>query len=132
MKMNDSNPEEKRKYPRVNYPCDFTLWPEGEIEEVIMGNAANLSAGGLSAFMYKDFFVGETGEIAIESPHLTEPLHCRYRALRSNVDASTIGEWKNYHKVAIQFLDLEGPQQRALAELVDRLIGIEQQKGQAQ
>ena len=93
-----------------------------------MGNAANLSAGGLSAFMYKDFFEGETGEITIESLHLTEPLHCRYKALRSQMDEATAGEWKNYHKVAIAFMDLEEGQQRALAGLVDRLIELQKKR----
>ena len=130
--MNTPDSKDKRKYPRANYPCDFSLWPNQDIEEVIMGNAANLSAGGMSAYIYKDFSEGETGEISIESPHLTQPLHCRYKALRSQMDEATAGEWKNYHKVAIEFMDLEEEQQRALAGLVDRLIDLEKKKKETQ
>ena len=126
--MTESKDSEKRQYPRVNFPCDFTLWPKGENEEVIMGNAANVSAGGLCAYLYKKFDGEETGEITINSPHLNEPISCWYKTLRSEMDAATAGEWKNYYKVVVYFLGLEEEKRIALAALVNRLIELEKQR----
>ena len=119
---------EKRESPRVNFPCDFTMWPTGDVEEVILGNAANVSAGGLCAYLYKNFAKGEAGEIKIKSPHLNESLHCQYKTVRSELDPATAGEWKNFHKVSIQFIDLEEEKKQALAELVNRLIETEKKQ----
>ena len=120
--MSESNLEEKREFPRANFPCKFTLWPQGEGKETIFGNAANLSAGGMSAFINKSFLSDEIGEIKIENPNLDESVYCRWKAVRCEEDFTSPEMGKKFYKIAIQFTDLEEGKKMALVALVKRLL----------
>ncbi len=115
--MFDAN---RRKYPRVNYPCQLTMWTANESHETVLANTSNIGTGGLCAHLNQGIAVGTKVDIQLNFTHSTTPLKC------SGVVVRSVKESDKFYNIGIQFEPLSELKHAFLDGIVSDLIALEQ------
>jgi len=66
--------ENRRKYPRVNYPCQLTIWLTDGSNETIMANTTNIGIGGLCVHLHQEIVVGTKLDIQLTFANTNDTL----------------------------------------------------------
>jgi hypothetical protein len=112
--------ENKRKFPRADYPCYLTLW-QGNGYETIMAQTSNIGAGGILLHLNRSFMIGSKIEVKIDfTDQIT--FQCSGLVLRCQQNREDSDERKGLYSVAIIFEGLDEAKTAHLKELVDNLI----------
>ena len=113
----------RRRYPRINYPCSITVWRMNQPEEVVMAHTANVGAGSLFVHLNQRMFSGVRVEVKIEFPKAEEAFKCFGKVLRCQ-DPLSHDEQK-FFAVAIEFEDLKPDQQETLDAIISSMLAQE-------
>lgn len=111
--------DNRRKYPRANYPCQLTLWLIDGGNETILANTSNIGLGGLCVFLTQDLKVGQKVDIQLNFLDTTTPFKCRGTVVRSLKDSD------QFYSVAVQFEPLSELKHAFLDGKVAELIMLE-------
>ena len=111
--------ENRRKYPRVNYPCQLTLWLADGSNETILANTSNIGIGGLCVHLNQDIVVGTKLDIQLNFANTTTPFKCSGTVVRCNK------ERERYYNLGVQFDPLNELKYAFLNGQVSELIDLE-------
>jgi hypothetical protein len=113
--MSDTN---RRKYLRVNYPCQLTLWlPEGP-NGMMLANTSNVGLGGLCVRVNQEILVGTKVDIQLDFTHTPTPFRCCGKVTRSmQLD-------KEFNSIGIEFESLSEPKHTFLRRKISELIDL--------
>jgi len=111
--------ENRRKYPRVNYPCQLTIWLTDGSNETIMANTTNIGIGGLCVHLHQEIVVGTKLDIQLTFANTTTPFKCTGRAVRC------FKEKERYYNVGVQFDPLNELKNAFLLGQVSELLDLE-------
>ncbi len=115
----------RRKYPRANYPCYLTLWVASGMQETILANTSNIGVGGLSVHLNQSVRVGTKVDIQLLFSNTTTPFKC------SGVVIHSGSESKKFHNVGIQFEPLGEIKTAFLEGKVSEILALEHKGNKA-
>ncbi len=115
--------ENKRKFPRVNYPCSLTIW-QGSGYDTIMTNTSNLGAGGILVHINQGMMIGAKVEIKIDC--LKEAsFECNGLVLRCHQNRESMEDSGETYSVAIAFEGLDEKRALQLKEVIEKFLNSE-------
>ena len=110
----------QRKFPRVNYPCQLTMWmPEGSYDTVLT-NALDIGQGGLCVKINREVIKGMKVDIEIDFKDNTAPFRCKGVVVRCRQDD------QDSYNVGVQFVSLSETNQAMLAEKISKFINLKE------
>jgi len=108
----------QRRFPRVSYPCQLTIWlPEGHYDTVL-ANASNIGQGGLCVQINREIVVGIKVEIEIDFNDGTNALRCKGSVVRCRQESNKV------YNIGIQFEPLGEAEQAYLDKKIAQLIHL--------
>lgn len=116
--MNEQN---RRKHPRVNYPCQLTMWVTQGLYDTVLAQMTDIGLGGLCARFNEEIALGIKLDIQIEFTDM-KPFTCKGFVVR----CQKISE--HDYNVGIQFESLNELQHGFLSGIISKLI-IPESKG---
>ena len=115
--------QNKRKFPRVQYPCSLTIWQKKGFD-TIMANTLNLGAGGLLVQLDQSLMIGAKVEIKIDFSK-EESLHCMGLVLRCQENREDRQGDNFKYNTAIIFEGLDEEKVAHLKRVVDKILTSE-------
>jgi len=115
--MFDAN---RRKYPRANYPCQFTIWLADGSNETILANTSNVGRGGVCVHLNQVLDVGTKIDLQLSFKSSTTPFRCHGVVVRC------VQESEKFYNVGIQFEPLNELKYAFLDGVISELIDLEQ------
>ena len=112
--------ENRRKYPRVNYPCQLTIWLVNGQNETILANTANVGMGGLCVYLNQAVDIGTKVDIQLSFVNCTTPFRCSGQVVRS------IQESERFYNTGIQFEPLSELKQSFLSGKIAEIIALDE------
>jgi len=114
--------ENRRRYPRANYPCYLTIWMTDGTNETILANTSNIGVGGLCVSLNHSLQLGILVDIQLHFPGNSTPLKCQGKVLRS------IAESERFFNIGIEFKPLSELQHAFVESKVSDLMALEKGK----
>ena len=114
--------DNKRKFPRADYPCSLTVWRQHGDQDVIMAHTANIGAGGLAAHLDQKLIIGVVLDIRIDFPSHSTPFKCKGKVVRCEEGPATGG--KLFYVVGVEFEAMDEVKQAYLQGVVSDLIAL--------
>ena len=111
--------DNRRKYPRANYPCQLTVWVEEGVNETILAKTSNVGLGGLCVRLDQELELGVKVAIQLNFPHTTTPFRCNGVVVRCRKEGVRL------HILGIQFDPLTELKHAYLDGKVSELIELE-------
>ena len=114
--------DNKRKFPRADYPCSLTVWRQDGSQEAVLAHTANIGAGGLCAHLSQRLVPGSLLEVSIEFPNQSTPFKCKARVVRC--EENWDGQGKKFYAVGAEFQPMDEVKQAYLEGAVSDLIAM--------
>ncbi len=114
--MFDAN---KRKYPRVKYPCQLTIWLANGLNETMLANTDNIGLGGLSVHLNQAVDVGTKVDVQLNFTNMTTPFRCKGVVVRS------VQENQEIYNIGIQFEPLSELKHSFLDGKISEILDLE-------
>lgn len=114
----------RRKTPRVNYPCQLIMWVSEGVYDTVLAQAANISLGGLCVHLNQAIPPGVKIDIQIDFTDMPTPFRCRGVVVRCQQDS------KKAFDIGVQFEPLSEPQHTFLDKKISELIELEKKGNQ--
>ncbi len=111
--------EERRKFPRANYPCRIILF-SGEEREVLSLHTENISAGGIRIILDKKMDINSS--VDIEMFLEVKPIKCKGRVVWMTDIRPVKGEKSFIFDVGIEFTEITEEDKDKIQQLVEMLI----------
>ncbi|RKY35831.1 MAG: hypothetical protein DRP69_00300 [Candidatus Duberdicusella sinuisediminis] len=109
--------EERRRFPRLNYPCKLIL-EEGD--ETYSIHTENLSAGGLRVILDEKLAINTPLRIELELGW--KDIKCKGRVVWATDIKSLRTEKTNLFDTGIEFTQIEPQDRKTLRELIERIL----------
>ena len=112
----------RRKFPRVSYPCMITL-RRGEGEpEVILTHTENIGIGGICVTMNRSVRIFSMVDLEIDLLDLSDHLRCRGRVVWTIQRKAEEKRKPLFYDTGIEFLQIEGVDRQRLDDVIRRLL----------
>ena len=109
----------QRRFPRVSYPCQLTLWlPEGHYDTVL-ATASDIGQGGLCVELNRDVVVGMKVDIEMDFNDGTMAFRCQGFVVRCQEQSNKL------YNIGIQFEPLSETENIFLEKQIAKLINLE-------
>ena len=109
--------EERRKFPRLKYPCKLILGAE---EKAYSLHTENISAGGLRVILDKKLAINTPLRIELELG--LKDVKCKGRVVWVTEIKSLEAGKANLFDTGIEFTQIEPQDRKFLAELIERIL----------
>lgn len=106
----------RRKYPRVNYPCQLTMWASGGIYDTVLAQTADIGLGGLCVHLNQAIAQGTKIDIQIDFTDGSPIFRCQGVVVRCQQDN------KKEYNIGVQFEPLSEPNHALLEAKIAQLI----------
>ena len=124
--MNSWSGLERRKFPRVNYPCLITLRHQGERKEVILTHTENIGIGGIGVVIKRKVQLFSPVELELDLLDTSNHIKCKGKVVWVIHRKSTEQTKPLFYDVGVEFSNISFAEQRRLNEIVDRLGKVQQ------
>ena len=112
--------ENRRKYPRANYPCHLTVWLDGGQTATILTKTTNVGIGGLCVHLNQGIYIGKKVSIQLNFHTPSTPFRCKGVVVRCKHDGDKM------YNIGIQFEPLDELKAAFLDGKVSELLALDQ------
>ena len=114
----------RRKFPRVNYPCLVVIRGGGDSEKdnVILTHTDNIGVGGVCVVLKQNVKMFSEVELELDLLDLGEHICCRGKVVWNIQRQSEAEEKPLFFDIGIEFLNVTEEDQKRLERTVDRLV----------
>ena len=119
--MNSWGGLNRRKFPRVNYPCLITLRHQDEKPEVILTHTENIGIGGVSVIIKRSLNLFAPIELELDLLDTGNHIKCKGKIVWVIRRKSNEQKKPLFYDIGIEFSNLPFADQRRLEEIVDHL-----------
>ena len=109
--------EERRRFPRLKYPCKLILGTEDKTYSI---HTENISAGGLRVILDKKLAINTPLRIELELG--LKDIKCKGRVVWVTEIKSPGAEKANLFDTGIEFTQIESQDKKFLVELIERIL----------
>lgn len=114
---------DRRRFPRVNYPCLVTLNSEKSgAEEIILTHTENVGIGGMCIVIKKNLRMFSAVEVELDLLDLGEHIKCSGKVVWNIQRRGDEKRKPSFYDVGIEFQNLPDKQQARLKSTVERLV----------
>ena len=124
--MNNWSGLNRRKFPRVTYPCLITVRHESEKSEVILTHTENIGIGGLSVVIKRSVNLFSPVELELDLLDTGNHIKCKGKVVWVIRRKNNEQKKPLFYDVGIEFSNISFAEQKRLNEIVDRLGKIQQ------
>ena len=112
----------RRKFPRVNYPCLVVLRDNGESHEAVLSHTENVGEGGLCVILKKNLRVFSVVDIELDLLDFEEHIKCQGKVVW-NIQRRVEDNHKPvFYDIGIEFVSLPKEKEERLKNAVTRVI----------
>ena len=119
--MNSWGGLNRRKFPRVNYPCLITLRHQDEKPEVILTHTENIGIGGVRVIIKRSLNLFAPIELELDLLDTGNHIKCKGKIVWVIRRKSNEQKKPLFYDIGIEFSNLPFADQRRLEEIVDHL-----------
>ena len=113
----------RRKFPRVNYPCLIIIRRDHEKQEAILTHTENVGAGGVCIILKKDLGIFSPVNLEIDLMDMQPHIKCEGKVTWV-VKRSTAEQKKaSFFDTGVEFVNLKEKDKNRIDMVVDRLLG---------
>ncbi|MCK5260316.1 MAG: PilZ domain-containing protein [Candidatus Omnitrophica bacterium] len=123
--MGDWEGLNRRKFPRVNYPCLVVIrnnTENGDKNNVILTHTDNVGIGGVCVVLKQDVKMFCEVELELDLLDLGEHICCNGKVVWNVQRQSEAPEKPLFSDIGIEFIDIEDGDQKRLERIVERLV----------
>ena len=111
----------RRKFPRVSYPCMITLKHADEKSEVLLTHTENLGIGGVCVVIKHSIKLFTPVELEVDLMDASNHIKCQGKIVWCIRRKTTENKKPSFYDVGVEFSDIPFADQRRLDEIVSRL-----------
>lgn len=113
---------DRRKFPRVNYPCLVVIKDSDENKDVLLTHTENIGIGGVCVILKKDLGMFNPVELEIDLLDLGDHIKCKGKVVW-NVQRNLESANKPlFFDIGIEFDELSEGDQNRLKTIVKKLV----------
>ena len=123
--MGDWEGLNRRKFPRVNYPCLVVIRNNSEGDEknnVILTHTDNVGIGGVCVVLKQNVKMFSEVELELDLLDLGEHICCNGKVVWNVQRQSEAPEKPLFFDIGIEFTNIAGEDQKRLERIVERLV----------
>jgi len=112
----------RRKFPRVNYPCLVIVSQEQDKQSVILTHTENVGVGGVCVILKKNLKLFSPTEIELDLLDMGDHIKCAGKVVWSVRRKS--GEKKKplFYDIGIEFVDIPEADLKRVTNVVEKLV----------
>ena len=114
------NGVDRRKFPRVAYPCMITMRHDKGAKDVLLTHTDNIGIGGVGIVMKFNVKMFTPVELEIDLLDTNEHIKCAGKVVWS-IQRGQEGNKANFYDVGIEFIDMKNNDFERIEEIVKRL-----------
>ena len=112
----------RRKFPRVHFPCLIKVLHEGDPEEVILTHTENISLGGACVILKRSIDLFSPVDVELDLMDGGEVIACRAKVVWS-VRRKAIEQLKpSCYDLGLEFVDIKEEHRARIGQTVDHLV----------
>jgi len=119
--MGDWGGLNRRKFPRVLYPCLVVLHASTEHEDAILAHTENVGTGGICVIMRRQLKMFSPVDIELDLLDLGEHVRCKGKVVWSIRRKDTEPSKPMFFDVGIEFENMSERDQQRIEQIVHRL-----------
>ncbi len=112
----------RRKFPRVMYPCLVTIRHDKGEKEVFLTHTENIGIGGICVILKNNIKMFAPVEVELDMLDLNEHIVCRGRVVWAVRRKDFEQEKPSFYDIGIEFVDLPPEQYERIDAIVKRLV----------
>ncbi len=115
----------RRKFPRVNYPCLVVIRSEEgkkDTSSIILTHTDNVGIGGVCVVLKQDVKMFSEVELELDLLDLGEHICCKGKVVWNVQRQREAAEKPLFFDIGIEFLDIAAEDQKRLERIVERLV----------
>lgn len=113
----------RRKFPRVNYPCLVVIRNDiGEEKDILLSHTENLGVGGVSLTIKKNLKLFSSVDLEIDLLDLGNNLKCRGKVVWNVRRKETSSRKPLFYDVGIEFVNINDVEQKRIIGIVKVLV----------
>ena len=121
--MGDWEGLNRRKFPRVNYPCLVVIRDSGDDgDNVILTHTDNVGIGGVCVVLKQDVKMFSEVELELDLLDLGEHICCNGKVVWNVQRKNKVEEKPSFYDIGIEFINIVEGDQKRLEHIVDRLV----------
>ncbi len=112
----------RRKFPRVTYPCMITLRREAGEPDVILTHTENIGIGGICVTLNRPLRIFSLVDLEIDLLDLGDHLQCCGKVVWTIQRKAEEKRKPLFYDTGIEFLQIEGADRQRLDNVIRRLL----------
>ena len=118
----------RRKFPRVNYPCLVIIRGNHENQEAILTQTENVGIGGVGVILKKELKIFSPVELELDLMDMQPHIKCEGKVVW--VVKSSVADKKKglFFDIGVEFDNLKEQEKNRINFVVNRLLGVDPTK----
>ena len=116
----------RRRFPRVNYPCLVVIRHNNEEKDVILTHTENVGIGGVCVILKKNVKLFCPVELEVDLLDLGNHIKCQGKVVWNVQRKNDHPEKPFFYDIGIEFVNIDKDEQQRLEEVVSRLVRNQQ------
>lgn len=112
----------RRRFPRVNYPCQVIVRNESAERDVILAHTENIGIGGIGAILKKSIAMFSPVEVEIDLLDFEDHIKCHGKVVWSVRRKSSEENKPLFYDIGIEFVDISDRDRERMEAAVQRLV----------
>ena len=114
----------RRKFPRVNYPCLVVIKKGKTKDDVILTHTENIGIGGVCVILKQNIDVFSEVEVELDLLDLGEHIKCPGKVVWNVQRRPDANKKPSFYDLGIEFRELAAADRKRLDEVVERLVKL--------
>jgi hypothetical protein len=112
---------DRRKFPRVNYPCQVIVRSEREQRDALLTHTENVGVGGASVVIKQSLKMFAPVDIELDLLDLGDHIKCQGKVVWSVRRRDSESHKPSFYDVGIEFVDLAEKDRQRIEASIQRL-----------
>ncbi len=112
----------RRRFPRVNYPCQIIVRNEQDQKDVILAHTENIGVGGVCVILKKGLAMFTPVEVELDLLDFEEHVKCQGKVVWAVRRKSGEENKPMFYDIGIEFVDISDLDRERVEATVQRLV----------
>lgn len=112
----------RRRFPRVNYPCQVVVRNEKDEKDMILAHTENLGIGGVCVILKRGLEMYASVEVELDLLDFEEHIKCQGKVVWAVRRKSSEDNKPLFYDIGIEFVDISDADRERVEVTVQRLV----------
>jgi len=114
---------DRRKFPRIKYPCLVVIKNEsGGEEDVVLSHTENVGVGGVCVIIKRNIKMFSEVNIELDLLDMNQQIKCKGKIVWNVQRKNDESKKPLFYDIGIEFVDLNDKQRNRLTNIVSKLV----------